>query len=452
MNFKKNIFITSLALLLCSCLMAQDEQRYNRDDSTENFTEPVGSVHLLRLKKSYAMGDGFTLRSANGSFNLSQSLQTLYTFTSAYKNLSNATSSFNIARARLTFSANLFDKKLSAVWRLNFPANYQSATSGNRSFNTVLQEAYFEYRHSRSHIFNIGLRADYVDSRETRIEGESLGFVDRSAVSGAFDAIFDYGIRYKGRYNLGGKHLLKPYFSITTGDGRAALQKNFGGFKYGIRVDYLPFSDFTKGGEFFMDDLGREQKPKLVLGLVFSYNDGASSATGSNGGRFIYSDSLQQNILLPKYTKFGVDYLFKYKGFYSMGSLFNTQANVPDNIKGEYRLNGSFNAYSSTQSYEQTTNLVLSRLNLGTGFNMQMGYVFPSDVAVGLRYSSLNSNTNSLVFDDYNRYYDVVITKYLSDHNCKIQFQLGYDELKDALKTATQTGSYYSQLMFTVQL
>lgn len=185
---------------------------------------------------------------------------------------------------------------------------------------------------------------------------------------------------------------------------------------------------------------------------MFSYNDGASSATGSNGGRYIYADSLQQNILLPKYTKLGIDYLFKYKGFYSMGSLFSTQANVPNNIKGEYRLNGTFNTYSTTQTSEQTTNIVLSRLNLGTGFNVQAGYVFPSDVAVGFRYSGLNSNTNSAAFDDYNKFYDLIITKYLADHNCKVQFQIGYDGLKDALKTDTQNGNYYSQLMFTVQL
>jgi hypothetical protein len=431
-------------------VFAQDEERY-KIDTTENFTEPAGSVHILRLKKSYSLGDGITLRSANGSFNVSQSLQTLYAVNSAFKNISELSSTFNIARARMTFSANLFDKKLAAVARLNFPANYQSTTTGNRSFNTVLQEAYFEYRLNRNHTINFGLRADYIDSRETRIEGESLGFIERSAVSGAFDAIFDYGIRYKGNYKLGGKHLLKPYVSITTGEGRAALQKNFGGFKYGIRLDYLPFDKFSSGGEFFMDDLVREQKPKLVIGVVYSYNDGASSATGSNGGRFLYGDSLQ-NVLLPKYSKFGVDYLFKYKGFYSMGSLFATQATVPNNVKGEFKLNGQFTTYGTTQTSDQTRNIILNRLNLGTGFNVQAGYVFSTDWAMAFRYTSLNNNTISANYADYNKFYTLVATKYLANHNLKIQFEIGYDELKDVLKTNTQNGNYYSQIQFTVQL
>ncbi len=450
MQKTKIISFLSFCVMLCGSVFAQDEERY-KIDTTENFTEPASSVHILRLKKSYALGDGVTIRSANGSFNISQSLQTLYAVNSAYKNISELSSTFNISRARMTFSANLFDKKFAAVARLNFPANYQSTTTGSRSFNTVLQEAYFEYRPNRTHTFNVGLRADYIDSRETRIEGESLGFIERSAVSSSFDAIFDYGIRYKGNYKLGGKHLLKPYISITTGDGRASLQKNFGGFKYGVRLDYLPFDKFSNGGEFYMDDLAREQKPKLVIGVIYSYNDGASSALGTNGGRYLYGDTMQ-NIVLPKYSKFGVDYLFKYKGFYSMGSLFATQATVPTNIKGEYKLNGQFTTYNNAQTQEQTQNIVLNRLNLGTGFNVQSGYVFRSDWSVALRYSILNSNTVSANFADYNKFYTLVATKYLADHNLKIQFEISYDELKDALKTTTQNGNYYSQIQFTVQL
>lgn len=450
MTYKKLTFLLFIFSSLCVNVNAQEEEKF-RLDSADNFAEPAGAVHFLRLRKSYSLGSGLAVRSAHGSLILTQSLQTLYSFYSTQKNLSNATSSFEIRRARLTVVGNLFDNKLSTVFRVNFPVNYQSATSGSRTFNNTLQEAYIEYRPSSKHTFNFGLRADYIDSRETRIEGESLGFTERSALSGAFDAIFDYGIRYKGKYKLGGKHILKPYLSLTTGDSRSSLQKNYGGFKYGVRLDYLPFDEFTRGGEYYMEDLQREQKPKLVIGAVASYNDGASSAFGTNGGRYIYGDTFQ-NVLLPKYTKLGVDYLFKYKGFYSMGALFVTQATVPDDIKGEFRLNGTFNRYSTSQTEEQTKNIVFSRLNLGTAFNMQVGYVFPSDFAMGLRYTQLNSNVQSARFDQYNKFYAMVFTKYLADHNCKFQFQFGYDELNDPILKLTQQGNYYTQLMFTVQL
>ncbi|MCX6208223.1 MAG: hypothetical protein NTZ59_01675 [Bacteroidetes bacterium] len=450
MHKKIKIFSIILSLLFYNSLIAQDEYRYE-GDSTETFKEPDGNFHILKLRKSYVLGDGLSLRSANGGINITQTFQTLYGVNAANKNLTGLNSTFDINRARMTLVGNLFDNKISMVARVNLAANYQSVTTGKRTFNTTLQEAYIEYRPNRTHTFNFGLRADYVDSRETRIEGESLGFINRSAVSASFDAIFDYGIRYKGNYKLGGKHLLKPYLSITTGDSRSALQKNFGGFKYGIRIDYLPFDKFSKGGEFFMDDIFREEKPKLVIGVIYSYNDGATSAQGTNGGRYVYGDSMQ-NILLPKYSKFGVDYLFKYNGFYSMGSCFATKSFVPNNIKGEFRVsNGSFSTYSASQTEEQTQNLVQSRLNLGSGFNFQAGYIFPSDWAFGARYSSLNNDVVSANYADYNKYYTLVATKYLTGHNLKIQIEMGYDELKEALKTATQNGNYYTQVQFTVQ-
>jgi hypothetical protein len=449
MEMTKKIIFLLVYVVLCNTVMAQLDERYD-SDASEEFKEPEGSIQLLRLKKSYVLGDGVTFRSSSGNFNISQSLQTLYSVNSLNKNLSGFNSTFSINRARLTFTANVFDKRFHVITRLNLPANYQSATTGNRTFNTVLQEALFEYRPSLSHAFNIGLRADYIDSRETRIEGESLGFINRSAVSNSFDAIFDYGIRYKGIYKLGGRHLLRPYLSITTGDSRAALQKNYGGFRYGIRLDYLPFDKFSKGGEFYIDDLAREEKPKLVVGVVYNYNNGATSATGTNGGRWLYGDA-KQKTLLPNYSKFGADFLFKYNGFYAMGSYVAAKATVPSGIAGEFKLNGQFTAYSTTQSAVQTKNTVLSRLNLGSGASLQAGYVLASNWALGARYSTLNPNAVTLNFADYDTYYTFVATRYLSGHNLKIQAEVGFDELKDALKTATQSGNFYSQLMVTFQ-
>ena len=441
---------TFWAIVLSQLAYAQSDELYTKD-STYTLAESLGNTHPLRLKKGYLLGDGITFISGKGNFNLSPSLQTLYAVNSTNKNLSDPNAMFAINRARLNVFSNLFDNKISLNARINFAANHMSTTTGVRTFNPTLQEANIEYRPSRTHVFNFGLRADYVDGRETRIEGESLGFIDRSLISDAFDAIFDFGIRYKGNYRLGGSHLLKPYLSITTGDSRSALQKNFGGFKYGARLDYLPFDKFSRGGEFYMDDLYREEKPKLVVGVAYSYNDGATSPKGTNGGRWLYGD-VDQHILLPKYSKLAADYLFKYNGFYSIGGFVITRAQVPDNIAGEFRLNGTFATYSSMQTAEQTKNTVLSRLNLGRGFNIQAGYLLPSNWAFGGRFSALKEDRVTATFADNDKAYTFVTTKYLSAHALKIQFELGYSQLRQSLKTSTQNGTYYSQIQFTIQL
>ncbi len=441
--------------LLIICVLLQlsgytQIEEYDQD-TTLGLVKAPDNMEYLKLKKGYVLGDGVTIQSAVGRLNFTQSFQTSFAVNSLNKNLNNVNAAFDINRARLTMVGNIFDNKISIVSRLNFSSNFQSVTTGNRTFNTTLQEAYIEYRPNRKHTVNMGLRADYIDSRETRIEGESLGFINRSALSAAFDAIFDYGIRYKGSYKLGGKHLLKPYASITTGDSRSGLQKNFGGFKYGVRIDYLPMDRFTKGGEFYMDDLAREEKPKLVIGLIYSYNDGATSAFGTNGGRFLYGDS-SQNVLLPKYSKLGVDYLFKYNGFYSMASFFATNTIIPNNIKGEFRLNGQFAKYANTQTEADTKKLVQTRLNLGTAFNIQAGYLLKSDWAFAMRYTQLNANTNSANYAQYNKHYTFVCSKYIAGNNLKVQTEIGYEALNRTFVTATSKGNNYAQVMVTVQL
>lgn len=446
----RRLFILLCIGLSVSHAYAQDEEQFEEDSTSYRSSFQKGA-QLVTLKHGYRLGDGITFTSPAGSLSISPTLRTVFSLNTTNDDLSRLHSGFAIERARLTMVANIFDRKLRLVTRLNLPANNQSATTGSRSFNTTLQEAYFEYRPGPDHSFNIGLRADYIDTRELRVQGENLGFLDRSAVSASFDGIFDYGVRYKGNLKLGGRHLLRPYVSITTGDSRASLQKNFGGFRYGIRLDYLPFDRFSRGGEYYMEDLYRESKPRLVIGVVWNYNDGASSAMGTNGGRWIYGDSYQAT-LLPKQTKWIVDYLFKYSGFYSMGSYVMTRATVPGGIAGEFRLNGSFIPYSSTQTPEQTDGLVRSRLNLGSGLNLQGGYVFASDVAAGVRYSSLKSDAASAAFAGYNRFYSLVVTKYISDHNLKVQAQFGFDELRKELKTPDSKGNYSAQIGATIQL
>ncbi len=336
---KKSLLFLFVLIWLCKPLMAQDEDALPTADN-EVDTASIGSSNEMRMVKNYHLGDGLNFVSKNAKLQFTQSIQVLYGVNTP-DDLGSVSSEYRIRRARLNVAGLLFDDKIFFRLRLNLAGDYQSTTTGSRSFNNVVQDALIEYRPAPGQRINFGIRADYTDTREIRIEGESLSFIERSIVSNAFDAVFDYGLRYAGQFRLGRGGVLKPYLAITTGDGTAALQQNFEGFKYGVRLDYLPFGTFSQGGEFYMEDLARERTPKLVIGGVFSYNNGISSAKGTNGGRYIYGDSTQK-ILRPSLTKFGVDYLFKYRGFYSLADFVVTHSAVPGNIAGEFSLSGSF--------------------------------------------------------------------------------------------------------------
>lgn len=426
----------------------QDEKKsYEIENDENNSKYDANKVEIVRIKKNYKLGDGITFTSKTGSLNITQSIQTLYNVTTPDE-FNTYSSEFRIRRARMKLSGKAFDDKLYYRLRLNFAGNYQSNTSGNRTYNPVLQDAYLEYRFTSNQQVSLGLRADHIDSREIRFEGETLGFIERSAVPNAFDAIFDYGLRYSATFRLYNKQLIKPYVSITTGEGNPALMQNFEGLKYGVRLDYLPFGGFMKGGEFYMEDMSREKKPKLVFGGIYSYANGASSAKGANGGRYIYGD-INQKEIYPDYIKYGIDYLFKYRGFYSLGSLIKTKAVVPDGIVGEFKLDGTFTPYTN-QTPIQIEDKVLSRLNLGSGYNIQAGYLLPSDISFGLRYSHLYQEKQSANFASMDNFYTLISTKYFAGQSFKLQGEIGYQEY--AVPTLLAKGSYLAQIMLTLQL
>ena len=103
MHKKKGLLIL-LSVLVCHLAMAQNDERYE-EYSKEDDIAPGVSAQILKLKKSYKLGDGITLRSSAGSFNVSQSLQTSFLVNTANKDLTSMSSTFNLTRARLSISS-----------------------------------------------------------------------------------------------------------------------------------------------------------------------------------------------------------------------------------------------------------------------------------------------------------------------------------------------------------
>ena len=87
-------------------------------------------------------------------------------------------------------------------------------------------------------------------------------------MTGAFSNIREIGLFLDGRNNIkGSKWVIKPSINITTGDGYGFKfnSKDFGGSKYGARVNFLPFGLFRNFGQFRQGDLVRELNPKLLI-------------------------------------------------------------------------------------------------------------------------------------------------------------------------------------------
>jgi hypothetical protein len=264
------------------------------------------------------------------------------------------------------------------------------------------------------------------------INSNALQLVERSRLTSAFASIREFGLFAQGNFKTGNISRLKPYFVLTNGDGLNAFGRDFGGLKVGGRVDFLPFGLFTNFGQFRQADVVREQTPKLVIGVNYSYNNGMSSRRGRNSGAILYLNDTDEESL-PDYTKYGIDFLFKYKGFSVLGEYVGATATVPDDITQRVRNDGSTSTNFDVAGMQDVQNFVKGRMMLGNGYNIQAGYLFKNGISLDGRYTRLNPDDNSFLnnatFYSRPNYYTIGISKYLSrNYGAKIQTSLTYVE------------------------
>jgi hypothetical protein len=213
------------------------------------------------------------------------------------------------------------------------------------------------------------------------------------------------------------------------------MQKDHGGLKFGGRIDYLPFGLFSNFGQFRQADVVRELTPKLVIGGNLSHNIGVSSRNGKESGTILYFDSLSQESL-PNFTKYGIDFLFKYRGFSVIGEFVGTTATVPSNIRQRQRTDGTIaTTFPDINGVQDVSNYVKEKMILGKGYNIQAGYVFKNRISVDARYTYLAADTHSFLnngtFYNRPRYYTFGLSKYLSrGYGMKIQASVTYIEDK----------------------
>ncbi len=329
---------------------------------------------------------------------------------------------FRMRRLRIGLSGDLLSGKFE--YRLN--ADLSQSTEVAEDSSGYLLDAWVAYNFSKRWSLTFGQRTTSTDSRSLRMGSQTLQFTERSRLVSAFATIREFGLFLDGTLRLKGNHYLRPSLVLTHGDGLSRI--NYGGLKYGGRLDYLPFGLFNTFGQFRQVDLARELTPKLVVGGYYSYNDGISDRRGRTGGDIFYLDE-QGNIDLPDYVKYGFDALFKYRGVSISAEWVMATANVPTSIAQRVRVDGSTSTDFDVNGVQDVENYVKGRMMLGSGFNVQGGYIFPSGWSVDGRYTQLNADEhsflNNTLFYNRPRYYTLGIGKFF-DRNYSFRIQADY--------------------------
>ena len=330
-------------------------------------------------------------------------------------------SRYRMRRVRLRIDGQSSNER----FKYRFQVDLSGVSEIGESDPDPLLDAYVDYALTNRISVKFGQRSTYTDNRELFMNSNSLQLVERSRLTSAFSSIREFGLFISGRFRAGRGSYVRPHFVLTNGDGKNVYSRDRGGLKIGGRVDYLPFGLFTNMGQFRQIDVMREQVPKLVVGVHYSKNNGMSSRRGRKSGSVIYLNANDEESL-PDYTKYGVDFLFKYKGFSALGEYIKSNAKVPSDITQRIRNNGSRSESFLVNGAQDVESYVKARMMLGSAYNIQMGYLFKNGFSIDSRYTHLIADENSFLNNEtfYNRpnYYTLGVSKLLGrNYGFKVQ-------------------------------
>ena len=371
--------------------------------------------------QSYTFGEGLKFVGESG-YNLkltgyAQPMSELKRINSEESN----SSRYRMRRVRLRMDGQSSNER----FKYRFQVDLSGVSEIGESDEDPLLDAYVDYALTNRISVKFGQRSTYTDNRELFMNSNSLQLVERSRLTSAFSSIREFGLFISGRFRAGRGSYIRPHFVLTNGDGKNVYSRDRGGLKIGGRVDYLPFGLFTNMGQFRQIDVMREQVPKLVVGMHYSKNNGMSSRRGRYSGRLIYLNANDEESL-PNYTKYGVDFLFKYKGFSALGEYIKSTAEVPSDITKRIRNNGSISESFLVNEVQDVDSYVKGRMMLGSAYNIQMGYLFKNGFSIDSRYTHLIADENSFLNNEtfYNRpnYYTLGVSKLLGrNYGFKVQ-------------------------------
>jgi len=384
--------------------------------------EPILNTYTFGEGLRFSGNDAYTLRFSGF---VQPSFESKKFLDEAYPDFNNR---FRLRRLNIRLTGDAANQKL----EYGFQFNLSGTSETGDGTGTILMDAWLAYNVTKQIQVTFGQRSTATDNRELMMSSHTLQLVERSKLTTVFGSIREFGLFADGVFKTGGGTYLKPYLSITNGEGPNVFGKDHGGLKYGGRIDFLPFGLFTNFGQFREADVVRELTPKLVIGGNYSYNVGISSRNGKESGTILYLNALSEESL-PDYQKYGIDFLFKYQGFSVLGEFVQSKAFVPGDITQRIRTDGSFASTFEVNGVQDVDSYVKERMLLGKGYNIQMGYIFRNRISVDARYSYLDADTHSFLnngtFYNRPRYYTVGLSKYLSrGYGLKIQASVTYVE------------------------
>jgi hypothetical protein len=310
---------------------------------------------------------------------------------------------FIVRRARLKFDGFAYSPKLKYKIELGLSnRDISGANDFNRNTPRYILDAVIMWKFAKNWELWAG-QTKLPGNVERVVSSGNLQLIDRSLLNSRFNIDRDLGVQIRHKSNLGGNFITREKFSISQGEGRNVTEGNEGGLQYTARLELLPFGAFKSKGDYSQSDLKREEKPKLMLGFTYNFNEEAVRERGFAGDYMIRTD---ETIYGTDQTTIFVDAMYKYNGFSFMGEYAKRTADneIATEIDG----------------VTPTGDVVLT----GNALNLQAGYLFKNNYEIAGRYTTLEFE--SITGKDPTKQYTLGFNKFVLGHKLKIQSDLSY--------------------------
>ena len=305
-----------------------------------------------------------------------------------------------IRRSRLKFKGFAYHPNLTYKIEMAF-SNRDMSGGSNYTSNSprIILDASVRWKFNQNLWIQFG-QAKLPGNIERIISSSKLALVDRSILNSKFNIDRDFGLQMRYKFNLSKKFVVKKTFAISQGEGRNVSKGNLGGHQYTAKIDLLPFGNFKSDGDYVGNDIEREKKPKLLVGVAYDYNNDSVKTRGNTGN---YMETT------TGFFKTDIKSLFVNSHFKYMGLSF----------MGEYASRNSDDAISKNSDGSLTGDIV----NDGSAINFQIGYVTPSNVAITTRFTNIKFKDIIYPKNDTEQL-TIGLSKYFVKHKLKIQSDL----------------------------
>ncbi len=384
----KKIFLVILTVLTCGIGTSQ---------TVVNSKFGKGIMNVIAQDSSWSMKIGLRFQSLfMGSTLVNDEVGTKY---------SNA--QFLIRRARLKFGGYAYSPKLKYKIELGLSnKDLGKASIYTNSAPRMILDAVVKWNFYKGFTLWAG-QTKLPGNRERLISSGNLELVDRSLLNKVFNIDRDMGVQLHHKHKINNV-VLKESYSFSIGEGRNYVGKNLGGFKHTYKVEVLPFGDFAAKGSYSSVDLKREKKPKLAIAMALDYHDNAVKTRGNSGSLMETEYGFFETDILTLFA----DFMFKYNGWSIMGEY--AKRNAP-----------TLNEHSRYGSP------VGESVEVGTGANLSIGYLFDNDWQVATRYTNIIWDKN-VTGKSAKSQYTMGLSKFIVGHKLKVQSDFGFTEVEDS--------------------